>query len=60
MAGVKHGGARSANHMRWYRKSDDAEVIRVVVPKGYGKSYWAVRSSDFNYEPIELKDCYKK
>ena len=55
MAGVKTGGARSASHTEWFKKGTDQKVIRVIVPRGYGQSFWATRDGD-TYTPIERKD----
>ena len=55
MAGIKHGGARRASHMEWFKKGTDQKVIRVVCPKGYGQSYWATRNGD-TYTRIERMD----
>ena len=55
MAGVKQGGPRRKGHMEWYKRGTDEKVIRVVVPKGYGNSYWATRKGD-EYTRVEMKD----
>ena len=55
MAGVKTGGARKRGHMEWYLKNSDEKVIRVVVPKAYGQSYWATRKGE-EYTRVEMRD----
>jgi hypothetical protein len=59
MAKNKHGTVGAPKSTKWYLKGTKTEVVRVIVPKGYGQNHWATREGN-TYTVVELRDCEKR